>query len=152
MAEGRRHKHFTDQQIQEKQQNTIPKSTVACDRKWDKVLIDYLKDCGHDSTEYWCYPDEELDAILVKFWFEVRSSVINDDGENEPYSVASLRNCCNAITRNLHTKGRYIDLSKDSKYVRSQKSFKDAVKELKKIGKGAVKSYPEICHAGIDLV
>ena len=48
----------------------------------------------------------------------------------------------------MHNHGRFIDLSSDSRYVASQKSFKDAVKELKKIGKGVVHSYPEISHAG----
>ena len=43
---------------------------------------------------------------------------------------------------------RNIDLTSDPKFKHSQSSFKDAIKELKKIGKGKVKSYPEIEQAG----
>ena len=70
MADRRRHKSFTDEEIKQKQKNSVPKSTVSCDRKWEKVLIDYLSNSGFESTEYWCYPDDEFDSMLVKFWLK----------------------------------------------------------------------------------
>ena len=45
-------------------------------------------------------------------------------------------------------KNRNIDLTTDPAFKQSQMAFKDASKELKKIGKGSIKSYPEIAHAG----
>ena len=62
---------FTDDQIKSKCRKTIPQSTLKCNTKWDKVFRTYLFEKGCQSTEYWCYPDDQLDAILGKFWFEV---------------------------------------------------------------------------------
>ena len=91
MADKQRFKWFTSEEIRQKQQDTVPKATLHCDKKWHKVLTDYLTSCGSESLEYWLYPDDEFNEILAKFRFEVRSSVLNDDGDYEPYSVASLR-------------------------------------------------------------
>ena len=100
------------------------------------------------NTEYWTYPENELDSILAKFWFEVRSTNVNENGDYEHYCVTSLRSLCNGFTRELVKHNRNIDLTSDPMFKKSQSAFKDACKELKQIGKGTIKSYPEIIHAG----
>ena len=148
MASAKRHQNYSDEQIVKKRQDAVPKSTIKCDKKWDKVFREYLMEKECANTEYWTYPDDELDRILSKFWFEVRSTKLTSDGEYEHYSLTSLRNLRNALTRELVKHGRNIDLTTDTHYKQSQMSFKDAAKELKKIGKGTIHSYPEISHAG----
>ena len=59
-----------------------------------------------------------------------------------------MRNLRNGLSRQLHEKGRMIDLTRDPKFVKSQDAFKGACRELKNHGKGIVRSYPEISHAG----
>ena len=113
------------------------------------------------NSEYWYYPEDELDNILCKFWFEVRTQhpgldnnerdealKKNQDPYPERYTIASLRNLRNGLSRCLTEHGKSIDLTNDSAFKKSQKSFKDACKELKQLGKGHVASYPEIQHAG----
>ena len=61
---SKRHKSFTDQQIQEKGYEATPKSTIKCDKKWTKVFREYLMEKDVQNTEFWTYPEDELDSIL----------------------------------------------------------------------------------------
>ena len=72
-AKCKRFQNFTDEEIKEKRRNVIPNATVKSNAKWHKVFCDYLSEIGCRSVEYWLYPDDELDAILCKFWFAVRT-------------------------------------------------------------------------------
>ena len=72
----------------------------------------------------------------------------NEDPHPELYSIASLRNLRNGLSRCLSDHRKSIDLTTDSKFGDSQHAFKDACKELKQCGKGIVHSYPEIEHSG----
>ena len=162
MAEKRkRFESFSDEQIKQKRLSTIPKSTLKNNDKWDRVFRSYLEEKGCENTQYWFYPDEELDRILSKFWFEVRTQkpslteeqrkeVENKNSDLNPdrYTIASLRNLRNGLSRCLSDHDKNIDLTNDPNFKLSQNSFKDACKELKQIGKGHVTSYPEITHAG----
>ena len=163
MAEKRRRfEHFTDDEIKKKRIETIPKSTLKNNDKWNRVFRSYLQESGAQNTQYWFYPDEELDKILSKFWFEVRTQRAplsdterneafknNEDPHPERYTIASLRNLRNGLSRCLAENGKNIDLTTDPKFKLSQNAFKDACKELKKFGKGIIHSYPEITHTGM---
>ena len=102
------------------------------------------------NTEFWTYPDEELDNILVNFRFKMRSNQKDENGEFQHYSLTSLQGLRNALTRELVKHNRNIDLTNDPAFKKSQSSFKDASKELKRIGKGVIHSYPEIIQAGLS--
>lgn len=56
-------------------------------KKWDKTFRNYLEECDYVCTEYWCYPGDELDKILSKFWFEVCTTEdpVNDEDENSTH-------------------------------------------------------------------
>ena len=163
MADKRkRFEDFSADEIKEKWLATIPKATTKCNLKWQRVLREYLAEKGFTSTEYWCYPDDDFDAILSKFWFEVRTQrppltaeEMIDARENkldlhpELYTIASLRNLRNGLSHCMAIRGREIDLTTDPRYTKSQNAFQDACKELKKVGKGAVKNFPEIEHSGL---
>ena len=144
MESTKRHQSFSTEEITKKRHKATPDSTFKCNKKWDKVFREYLQEKNYEYTEYWCYPDDELDSILVKMWFELCSSVKDDKGEFLPYTITSLRNLRNALTRELNIHGRYIDLPNDPKYKNSQMAFKDACKELKELGRGVIHHYPEI--------
>ena len=148
MEGTKRHQSFSNDEITKKRHKATPDSTLKCNKKWDKVFRDYLSEKDYECTEYWCYPDEELDTILAKMWFELRSSVKDNEGNYIHYTITSLRNLRNALTRELNTHGRYIDLTTDPKFKQSQMAFKDACKELKELGRGVVHHYPEISKAG----
>ena len=137
MASPRKqHQTFTSEQIKKKRHEATPDSTLKCNRKWNKVFRDYLEEKDFESTEYWCYPEDELDRILSKMWFEIRSSMTDEKGEQIPYSVTSMRNMRNALTRELNIHGKFIDLTTDPMFKQSQMAFKDACKELKEMGRG----------------
>ena len=87
-----------------------PKGTLKCDAKWNKVFRDYLTEKEFKNTEYWTYPDDELDHVLGRFWFEVRSSNKDQNREFIHYSVTSLRSLRNGLTRELVKHNRNIDL------------------------------------------
>ena len=163
-AKRKRFESFTSEELHAKRQNTVPTSTVKNNRKWDKVFRDYLREKQCGNTEYWYYPDEELDSVLSNFWFEARTQRSpltpeekilakerNQDIHPDLYSIASLRNLRNGLSRCLAEHGKHIDLTTDPHFKKSQQSFKDACKELKKLGKGVVHSYPEIDHSGTTL-
>ena len=74
MVTKRQHfKHFSDDEISKKRRSTIPKVTIKNNDKWDSTFRSYLEESGCENTEYWYFPEPELDDILCHFWFEVRT-------------------------------------------------------------------------------
>ena len=120
MAEKRKcFENFTEEEIKKKRKSTIPKATLKNNDKWDRAFRSYLQESGAENTQYWYYPDDELDKILCKFWFEARTQrsplseeekrhaiANNDDPFPERYSIASLRNLRNGLSRCLSEHGK----------------------------------------------
>ena len=112
MAQKRkRFESLSKEEIEAKRLSAIPVSTCKNNIKWDKVFREYLAEKGCQSTEYWYYPDTELDDILCHFWFEVRmqksplSATEKEEARNnksdlypERYTITSLRNLRNGLT------------------------------------------------------
>ena len=74
MAQKRKHfELLSDEDVKIKRISTIPKATLKNNDKWDRVLCCYLEEIGAENTQYWFYPEEELDLVLSKFWFAVRT-------------------------------------------------------------------------------
>ena len=71
MASMLRHQPYTSEEIQQKRYDATPQLTLKCDKKWSKVFREYLMEKDYANTEFWTYPDDELDRILAKFWFKV---------------------------------------------------------------------------------
>ena len=150
-SNSKRHKNFSEAEILKKHYEAKSDSTLKCDKKWTKVFREYLMEKEYNNTEFWTYPHDELDDILAKFWFEVRSTQKDSEGQYQHYSLTSLRGLRNALTRELVKHNRNIDLTTDPLFKKSQSAFKDASKDLKRIGKGVIHSYPEIQQAGTCL-
>ena len=87
--------------------------------------------------------EKELDQILSKFWFEVRTQ------EGEHYKVSSLKNLHYGINRVLHNKGHEFDIVHGSSFKQSRKDFTDACAELKALGFGYRVPYKEIKPKGM---
>ena len=141
MASRKRHKQYSEEDLKRKKLEVTLAGTLKCDAKWNRVFHEYLREKDYANTEYWTYPEDELDTILSKFWFEVRSTNVDENGEFEHYSLTSLRSLRNGLTRELGKHNRNIDLTTDPMFKKSQMAFKDASKELKKIGKGKITPY-----------
>ena len=109
---------------------------------------------------------DELNRILSKFWFAIckqKSKTSNADSATETvdktnekqnddddylYLKATLENIRHALNRNLQNAGCTIDIITDHEFIESNKSYKEACKELKAKGKAVVKSNQEIVHSG----
>ena len=152
MVSHKRHKEFTEADLKKKRLDATPQCTLKCDAKWNKVFREYLMEKEVQNTEYWTYPDDELDNVLAKYWFEVCSTNVDENGDSVPYCVTSMRSLQNGLTRELGEHNRNIDLTSDPTFKKSQASFKDTCKELKKIRKGKITRYPEILQAGNILL
>ncbi len=59
-----------------------------------------------------------------------------------------LQNTRHAINRSLKRAGCKFDITRHEDFTNSQEAYKDAARELKKLGKAAVKHYPEISPQG----
>ena len=110
-------------------------------KKADTCFQSYLATKGH-PVEYWLFDEPTLDNILKKFWFEVRTV------KGEHYMKGSLENLHYPINHVLHAKGHEFDIVHGDSFIGSQKAFKDACTELKKIGKGVHKSFKRIKPSG----
>ena len=94
------------------------------------------------SEEFWLYGEQDLDKILSKFWFEVRTQ------EGNYYKIASLENLYCGLNRVLNEKGHEFDIVHGPSFKQSRSDFRDTCKELKSLGYGVRKSYKEIGSAG----
>ena len=157
---AKRMKHFSDDELAEKRGKYTPISTTRSNKNAQSILVKYLQECGYENTDFIHYPTDELNKVLSKFWFAVRKQKKktdseategdqNDDNDDANlHSKATLENIRHALNRVLQDAGRNIDIINDHEFIESNKSYKDACKELKAKGKAVVKSYPEIIHSG----
>lgn len=116
-------------------------------KKTEKVFLEYLE-ANHAETvnekyDYWNYSTELLDNILCKYWFEVRTQ------KGEHYNINSLKGLLYGLNRNLQQHGVKLDLLTSDCFINSQRSFEDAKRHLKQIGKAVVKHYDEIKPKGM---
>ena len=130
MPPKKRFATISDEELAAKRRNLIPKATTKAEQNADRILSTYLEQLKEEgqieNTDWKHYPDYDLDAVLCKFWFAAR----NKSGEH--YTMATLENIKHSLNRIL----------------KSQNAYKEACRELKKIGKAVVKHYPEIAQKG----
>ena len=50
MAQKRKHfEHFSEEEIKQKRQNTVPKATLKNNDKWDRAFRSYLEESGAEK-------------------------------------------------------------------------------------------------------
>ena len=80
-----RFKFIDDEALQAKIDGLKNKNTIKADAKAEQKFIAYLKKKGI-KEDFWLIGEQELDKILSKFWFEVRTK------NGEHYRIGILEN------------------------------------------------------------
>ena len=136
-----RFKFLDDTELEQKLQNLENKNTRKTDCKTERKFMQYLK-LKDIHDDYWLIPEQELDRILRKFWFEVRTQ------EGDYYKIGSLDNLHYSLNRLLQSKGHESDIVHGDSFIKSHRAFSKACEELKQKGYGVRESYKEITPAG----
>ena len=166
MASKQRFVLLDDNQLQRKNDDQKNYNTEKSNRRADRAFRSFLQAMGRatNDCDYWDFTEESLDDYLAKFWFGARKSVEDDENDEESqesnaddtktrmYSANSIKNYRYALNRIIKDK-RQIDITSktNSKFSKSQLAFANAIKELKKEGKGEQKIKYEITEAGMFL-
>ena len=98
-----RFEFIDDNALQSKIDSLKNKNTMKADAKAEKKFVTYLKRKGLNK-EFWLYGEQDLDKILCKFWFEVRTK------HGEHYMIGSLENLRYSLNRVLHNKGHEYNI------------------------------------------
>lgn len=130
-----------DEEHKKKRKTLINHNTVKADEKAQRLFIKWLTLRGI-HTDYWDLSVQELDDLLCKFYFEVRT----EEGDN--YKKSSLGALRYGLNRCLHKKGYEFDIVHGTEFKKSTAAYLDACKELKALGKAERESYKEIIPKG----
>lgn len=140
---------LSDEELERTREDVQKKNTLKSDKNAHKLFIEYLEQRWAEQVNhnynYWTYEPSLLDKIFCKLWFEVRQQ------NGERYTINSIRNLRYAINRNLKKRGAEFDITKTECFTKSQESFEDACRLLKKLGFGHVKHYDEIKPSGTKI-
>lgn len=96
-----------------------------------------------EDQDFYAFDIETLNKWLTKFWFAARKQK-----ENDKYTISTLDNIRYALNRCLKKAGKTFDITKSEAFIPSQLAFNDANRDLKREGKGVVKSHIEIMPNG----
>ena len=103
-----------------------------------RALREYCKSKNMDQNVESSYDAEKLNNLLSHFYIDARKEC------GEKYKVSSLENIRFSLNRFFQEKNPGIDIIKDKVFQEANLSFKAAITELKREGKGDVKHYPVI--------
>ena len=112
-------------------------NTQRATEKCVKVLKAYLK-CKGMPVEFEDWDKPRLAEVLSKFYMEVR----REDGKL--YKTGSMVNIRAGLNRYLKSKGKTIDLIKETVFTQSNQSFQAQQVKLKEEGRGDTEHYPQI--------
>ena len=90
--QSKRFREFSDEQLQDLQEDLDPTNTVKSDAKCERILTAYLTQIGK-NINYLNYSHEELNKTLGKFWFAAQPQ------KGKHYSVSSLKHIRYALKR-----------------------------------------------------
>lgn len=136
---------LTEEEVEEKQRSQQKKNTIAAEKKADRAFRDFLSECPEiESTNFYTFDIPMLDKYLRMFYF----GAWQKKDPTKKYTVSSLEQMRNSLSRALKRFGHTFDITKDSAFTKSIEGYKDACKELKSEGYGVVKSHKAINAAG----
>ncbi|XP_031572245.1 uncharacterized protein LOC116306345 [Actinia tenebrosa] len=90
--------------------------------------------------------DEELDGHLYRFYAEARSKA------GQGYSRSTLLGFRNAMERHLASEGRYVSITKNPSFHKSNKMLESKLKSLRRENKEKVQHKPVVEAADIDKI
>ena len=115
---------------------------VSREESWP-CIQSFLKENDADEN-YKFFEEQELNDWLSKFWF---SDCTNDKENPEYYQVNPLKSFKYGLNHIWRRSSR-IHHNNKCIYPRAMTAFDNAYKELKQMGKGAVKNHEEIDDEG----
>ena len=131
-----------------RQINGQAKSMVVCKSiknaiRYYQAFKEYLQEVDPGQTNFLSFPVEDLDKHLSKFWFAAKTKNVGH------YMLGSLEIICHGLKR-LIKESHKLDITKSEEFLASQKAWKDAAAELKKLGKGYTENTPGIAEEGLS--
>ena len=146
MSTNKRFGNASNKEIQEMIENIQSKSTQKANLKAARVLRAYLQSRG-EPTGFESFDNNTLNLMLSHFYINVRQ------GNGEKYKTSSLEGIRFLLNRYIQKcRKDSTDLIRDPAFRQSSLSFRAAIQELKKEGKGSTNHYPEICEADLKLI
>ena len=137
MSTNKRFGNASNVEIQQKIENIQSKSTQKANLKAARVLRAYLQSRG-EPTDFESFDNNTLDLMLSHFYINVRQ------GNGEKYKTSSLEGIRFSLNRYIQKcRKDSTDLIRDPAFRQSSLSFRAAIQELKKEGKGSTTHYPE---------
>ena len=135
----RRFAHLSKEEIDNKRDSVIPKSTKQANKKAARTLKTYLEEKGI-ATPIESIEAEDLAKILETFYFDARTQ------SGELYKRSSLENLRHGINRYLRSPpfNKEFDIIKDAVFRTANDNYHAALNELKSEGKGDTEHYPPI--------
>ena len=126
-------------ELEEKKKLINSKETIKCNAKSARVLKAYLREKKQDEN-FEEFDAVRLNEILIHFYLSARKQ----DGKH--YKATSFESMRHALNRYLQSPpfNRKVDIIKDSEFCDANVSFKAALAELKRIGKGNVEHHAVI--------
>ena len=136
----KRFAEFTDAEIEEKRQKSVPMATTKANLKAKRILELYVSEKNLAPIDFGSITPSELDTVLSKFYLEARTVT------GDHYKASSLMNFRHSLNRLLQSVpfDRNINVVKDPAFRQSNETFKTAMRELKTLGNGEVDHYPQI--------
>ena len=147
MAERKRFKEFTDEEVTAKRLKVQKKNTLKSNLSTTNQLQAFLGQLS-ENTDFWTFLPEKLDNILGRFWFSARQTKTDKEGNEKKYTVQSLHSLRYGLKRVLKEKKYPHNIITSDLFSNSQQLFEDACRELKSEGLGSVQHYPEIKPSG----
>ncbi|XP_062603966.1 uncharacterized protein LOC134265768 [Saccostrea cucullata] len=141
---AKRFASHTPSEIIEKRANVVPKNTIKGNQKSAKMLRDYLKE-KKQALDFENFDAHQLNEVLSHFYLDLRKI------DGELYKSSSLENTRYGLNRYLKAPPflKTFDIIKDPEFYSCNESFKTAMAELKKEGRGDVEHYP--CIEDCDI-
>ncbi len=134
---------LTDEEIEQKREDSKNQNTVVATKKSVRILMDYLTEKNLlQGKALLDFTETELDDVLRKFYFELRQK------NGEHYCNSSLKGIQYGIRRYFFENGKDYDIVNGSVFTKSRSDCTTVRKENKKEGRGAVKHHPEITEEG----
>lgn len=133
-------------EITEKRLNIHAKSTLKANQKAVRALREYCKS-KNMSTTVEKYSKSELNNLLCTFYIDARKT------NGEKYKASNLENIRFSLNRFFQNEKNYtMDIVKDPEFRDANVSFRAAMTELKREGKGNTEHHPVIPEAHLSLI
>ena len=136
----RRFASVSEAELNEKRRYLVPPKTEKSNNSAANILRDFLKEKDKD-THFEQLSKKELDEVLASFYINARTK---DGNLYKKTSLESIRYGLNRFLKSQVDIEDKFDIIDDAAFVKSNESFKIALKEIKKEGRAAIEHHEPI--------